>query len=426
MSEKKRSLHLVFYLFYFMVLLNIAACGDDSDPTKTPTTLAPDLFLIVPEPVENPKTNVGIDPALVIGNDNLLQISYYDQTNGDLKFARCTDAACTTPSITIIDATGDVGRSVSMKIATDGFPRMSYYDATNGDLKFALCTDANCTTPTLTTVDAGVDTATLKEDLGADSSLAMASDGFARISYYDTTAGKLKLARCTIIDCSTSILTTVGPATGVGGAHTSMALGLDGFARISHWNLTMSALDYSRCSNADCSTQTTTTVDPADPVDPLGLTGSSASMLIAADGFARITYLGEETTNSVIKYLQCTDDVCTTPNITTIGPALFSISPSIAMAPDGFARISYYDDINGVLKFVRCTDLSCTSPTITTIDDMPASLSPESQSGEYSSLVIGTDGFATIAFFDRTNGDLKLAQCSDADCTTVSIITIDQ
>ncbi|HOZ37038.1 MAG TPA: hypothetical protein PLR18_04410, partial [bacterium] len=38
--------------------------------------------------------------------------------------------------------------------------------------------------------------------------------------------------------------------------------------------------------------------------------------------------------------------------------------------------------------------------------------------GYYSSLALGTDGFARIAYSDRTNADLKFAQCTNADCST--------
>ena len=36
--------------------------------------------------------------------------------------------------------------------------------------------------------------------------------------------------------------------------------------------------------------------------------------------------------------------------------------------------------------------------------------------GQHVSAVIGSDGLALIAYFDETNGDLKVAHCNDADC----------
>lgn len=36
--------------------------------------------------------------------------------------------------------------------------------------------------------------------------------------------------------------------------------------------------------------------------------------------------------------------------------------------------------------------------------------------GQYSSVTIGTDGLGLISYYDATNGDLKVAHCSDLFC----------
>src|SRR5207249_3235439 len=75
-------------------------------------------------------------------------VSYYDETNGDLKLATCT-AACATDSptwvLTVVDHTSaDVGRFPSLELV-NGNPVISYRDKTNGDLRLATCT-ADCAT----------------------------------------------------------------------------------------------------------------------------------------------------------------------------------------------------------------------------------------------------------------------------------------
>lgn len=65
-------------------------------------------------------------------------ISYYDATNGDLKFARSSavdggDGTWTT--VITIDSVGNVGLDTSLAVV-GGTPAISYYDGTNGDLKF--------------------------------------------------------------------------------------------------------------------------------------------------------------------------------------------------------------------------------------------------------------------------------------------------
>ena len=80
--------------------------------------------------------NVGYTTSLAFGSGPA--ISYFDQTNGDLKFAYdkdndgdFTDAG----EIITVDSTGDVGKLNSLAFGSG--PAISYYDETNGDLKFA-------------------------------------------------------------------------------------------------------------------------------------------------------------------------------------------------------------------------------------------------------------------------------------------------
>jgi hypothetical protein len=48
---------------------------------------------------------------------------------------------------------GVVGRNTSIALTSSGNPVISYYDDTNRDLKVAVCNDATCSSPTITTVD---------------------------------------------------------------------------------------------------------------------------------------------------------------------------------------------------------------------------------------------------------------------------------
>jgi hypothetical protein len=45
-----------------------------------------------------------MDTSVTIGADGLGLISYYDVTNGDLKVAHCSDAACSSAIITTLDS----------------------------------------------------------------------------------------------------------------------------------------------------------------------------------------------------------------------------------------------------------------------------------------------------------------------------------
>ncbi len=68
------------------------------------------------------------DPA---GN---AQISYYDQTNGDLKFASWTGSSWQT---SVVDSQGDVGLVTSLDLDAQGQPVIAYLDRTNWTIKVA-------------------------------------------------------------------------------------------------------------------------------------------------------------------------------------------------------------------------------------------------------------------------------------------------
>ena len=77
---------------------------------------------------------VGSDTSLAFGPDGQPAISYYDDSNSDLKFARFNGNSW---SRTTVDSAGNVGIHTSLAFGPDGQPAISYYDGSNLDLKFA-------------------------------------------------------------------------------------------------------------------------------------------------------------------------------------------------------------------------------------------------------------------------------------------------
>jgi hypothetical protein len=91
---------------------------------------------------------------------------------------------------------------------------------------------------------------------------------------------------------------------------------------------------------------------------------------------------------------------------------------SITVGSDGVGLISYYDITNGDLKVAHCSNVNCSTATLSTLD-----------SGEFvggfTSITIGSDGLGLISCFDGTNGDLKVAHCSNGSCSTAATYTLD-
>ncbi len=193
--------------------------------------------------------DVGLETSIAVGADGLPTISYYDITNGNLKTAKCVNAACTgAPTISTLDAVGDTGRFSSIVIGIDGLPIMSYYDFGNDDLRVAKCLNAACTgVPTLTTLDAvGL--------VGEYTSIAIGVDGLPIISYQDSanTNDDLKVAACGNIDCTGGASIVVVETPGNVGQFTALAIGADVLPIISHLDATNLDLRVAKCATTTC------------------------------------------------------------------------------------------------------------------------------------------------------------------------------
>lgn len=305
--------------------------------------------------------------------------------------------------ITTIDSIGDVGTYTSLAMGSDGFARISYIDGTNDDLKFARCTNNSCTSANLAIVDSAgsVDEVT---------SLTLGSDGFGRISYYHDGNDDLKFTQCTNADCSSANVRVID-ATSNMGDFSSIQMGLDGFPRIGYWYDSSGDVKYAKCNNAACSSATLTSVVTS------GSIGEYISLAIGSDGFGRMSYY--DATNGDLIFLRCTNDICSTKIITTVDSAGdVGKYTSLKLGSDGYARISYFDETNDDLKFARCLDDNCTTKNLTAVDTVGTV-------GHYTSLAVGSDGFARIAYYDSSNGDLKFTRCTDIDCTTKMVSRVD-
>jgi hypothetical protein len=115
----------------------------------------------------------------VSGSD--VYISFYDETNRDLKFAKSTDSGITWPTdnIKTVQSAGWVGARNSLAVAGSDI-YISYQDATsNYKLKFTKSTDGGLTWPTsnIKTVDSSSD--------GYTSLAVSGNDVYISYSYYD-------------------------------------------------------------------------------------------------------------------------------------------------------------------------------------------------------------------------------------------------
>ena len=347
---------------------------------------------------------VGRYASIAIGADGLPVIAHYDAVNGDLRVAKCTNAACTgTSTLNIVDSPGNVGQYPSVAVGTDGRPVIAYYDVGNGDLKVAKCADAAC----MSTIN--VDTLDSTGNVGEYTAIAIGAGGLPVISYFNRTNGVLKVARCANADCSGggSTLNAVDSG-GTVGEHTSIAIGADGLPVIAYHDGANFALKVAKCADAVCSAGTST----LSTVDSGGTLGFNNSIAIGADGLPVISYW--DNSNGNLKVAKCVNAACTTGTsaLSTVDSAgVVGLYTSIAVGADGLPVISYYDLTNTNLKVAKCANAACTAGT--------SALSTVDSSGEvglYTSIAIGLDGLPVIAYYDNSFGRLKAAKCANAFC----------
>ena len=249
-------------------------------------------------------------------------------------------------------------------------------------------------------------------NVGQTTSVTVGTDGLPVVSYYDVTNQDLKVAHCGNSDCSAGNTLTAVDSVGNAGQFTSVTVGADGLPVVSYYDVTNSDLKVAHCGNSDCSAGNTLTT-----VDGVGNVGTYTSVTVGTDGLPVISY--HDVTNLDLKVTHCGNVLCSAGNTLTTVDSVGNVGPdnSVTVGTDGLPVISYYDFTNSDLKVAHCGNAACSAGnTLTTVDSVGSV-------GDFSSVTVGTDGLPAVSYWDSTNGDLKVAHCSNAACSAGSILT---
>ncbi len=139
--------------------------------------------------------DVGQHTSVAVGSGGYSVISYYDVTNGNLKYAQqSVGSVWLAGNMSAIDSTGNVGQYTSLKTDSSGKAYISYYDVTNGDLKYATNQSGSWVTSTLDSTG----------NVGKYTSLALDSSNIPKVAYYDVTNTDLKYTECSDVSCSST------------------------------------------------------------------------------------------------------------------------------------------------------------------------------------------------------------------------------
>jgi len=283
--------------------------------------------------------------------------------------------------------------------ANGTFPMIVYKDGTDNDLVYVACNTENCSSSTRTVLLAN-------GDVGGYASIATGNDSLARIAFQEK-GNDLGFIRCLNHACTNR--GTFNISTANIGAWLDLAIAPDGTARIASTEGGGGGTDtlyHTQCVTENCSgTSTVNTVDSSGQNRYMSITTGT-------DGFARIAYSDDETTDS-LEYARCLNAACS--SVTTkvlIGHGIGGGTDSdIAIGDDGFPRISYSIDNN--LLYVSCHDHDCTSFTKTTFETTDAD-------GQYNEIAIGSDGLARMVHYESTDRDIIFVRCLNDGCTSRS------
>ncbi|HRQ65993.1 MAG TPA: hypothetical protein PKZ76_14215 [Xanthomonadaceae bacterium] len=308
------------------------------------------------------------------------------------------------PRITEVDSSGSVGTWPSIAIGTDGHPVIAYRDETNTALKVASCANSACTQSILTTVDPG-------GNVGEFTSIAIGNDGLPVIAYYDRSNGNLKVAKCANPACTGSATLSTVDSTANVGQYTAIAVPTDGLPLIAYRDVTNTGLKLARCANPACTGSATLRT-----LDATGNKGEFNAIAIAPDGFAFISYV--DVGQSRIRSAECHNLDCSNFETREIdGTASVGHQTSVAFTSFGEPLISYRNNTDGRIRVAVCATASpmCSGFIVRTNTD---------NTGFFASMAMGQDQIPVIASSGGLGG-VRLTRCSDPVCSLSQTAPVD-
>jgi hypothetical protein len=357
---------------------------------------------------------VGYWTSIAIDSNDAVHISYQDNANDNLKYATCASSCSSASSwtTTSVDWPGTVGSYTSIAIDSNDAVHISYYDDTNKELKYATCASSCSSASSWTKISVDSD---IPAHVGYYTSIAIDSNDAVHISYYVAINQDLKYATCASSCSSASSWTTTSVVTtGDVGSFTSIAIDSNDAVHISYYDGTNDDLKYATCASSCSSASSWTTTS----VDTTGNVGIWTSIAIDSNDAVHISYY--DTTNKDLKYATCASSCSsasswTTTSVDTTG--IVGPYTSIAIDSNDAVHISYRDATNSDLKYA-VLDSSSNIYGYSISPDLPAGLSLNIATGEISGTPTTLSSNTTYTITARNSGGVNT--------TTITIEVLDQ
>jgi hypothetical protein len=361
--------------------------------------------------------NVGWHISLALDGAGNPVLSYTDVTNNedgtmdaDLKLMHCNDPDCADgdESITSPDTSGVTGFFTSLRLDPAGNPVVAYSD--RRDLRVLHCNDPNCIGGDESMTSAyvgGIGTGAA----GYDASLVLDAKANPVISFYhDYPSTSLKVTRCNDPNCAGGDESTVSPdSEGVVGLSTSLALDAAGRPVVSYYDSSNFDLKLLHCDDPDCSGGGESINSP----DTAEAAGWYTSLVLDTAGNPVISYY--DSGKGRLRVMHCNEPNCVggDESITLPDQAYADVGRDSSLTLDALGNpvVSYFDGTEKDLKLLHCNDPNCTGADESIVVPDAAGMVGGG------SLVLDAQGRPLVAYYDGTNGDVKLLHCGDPNCS---------
>ncbi len=335
------------------------------------------------------------------------KIAYFDSTDGDITFADCNDAACSSPTLTDIDTDAGASGKASIDCPSATDCKIFYADDTDGDVTFADCNDASCSAPTINDIDTDVGTnATVSIDCPA------ADD--CKLVYFDAVDGDITFVDCNDAACSAPTITDIDTDAGGGlsNGKASISCPAADDCKIAYFDSAEGDVTFADCNDAACSAPTINDIDT-----DVGNNGqASIDCPTATD--CKVVYFDD--TDNDVTFADCNDAACSAPTINDIDTDVGDDAmASISCPAADDCKVSFYDRTDGDVTFADCNDASCSAPTINDIDTDVGASGEDAAIGSLGSVAINCAAAADckLAYADDTDGDVTFVDCNDPACS---------
>jgi len=320
--------------------------------------------------------DIGWFTSLALDKNGTPHISYYDYTNGDLKYCYLKENSW---EIQTIDSNGNTGRYTSLVLDSNENPHISYYDYTNGDLKYAFFNDVW-----------NIETIDFLGNVGLYTSIEIDSNNHPHISYCNYDTRTLKYAsfngntwKKTVVD-NTAIIC----ADNYFCDYISLELDDNDSPHISYCDYENFDLKYAHLTGNTWQKEI---------VDSDGEVGVYSSIVLDINGNPHISYADFTYPHFDLKYAQKNNDGWQVEIIDKEGDV--RKWTSLALDSNQMPHISYYDYTEGALKYCFFNEDNWEKEPVEV----------NGSTGCFNSIYLSSDDTPHISYYDWGNKALKFA-----------------